>query len=240
MIKNFKAIFFDAGNTLFHPYPSVGHVYGEVASRYGCRAGADEIESAFRRVWVKHDGLTSLDGGLDENAEKGWWRGLVREVFAGFGGVENFERFFEELYDVFASSRVWRLYPEVTGVLAELKKRKIPLGIVSNWDSRLFGICEGLGLAPYFDFVLASAVFGAAKPDPAIFREALRRANVGGRQAVHVGDSLKDDVAGAHAAGIEVILVDRVREKRPGAGGGPPFFRTISGLGELIRDGEEG
>ena len=46
------------------------------------------------------------------------------------------------------------------------------MGIISNWDSRLFSLCKDLGLDAYMDFILASAVFGASKPSPKIFEEA--------------------------------------------------------------------
>jgi putative hydrolase of the HAD superfamily len=134
---------------------------------------------------------------------------LVREVFSQEGPIENFEAFFEELYDRFASPDTWRPFPDTLPTLEELKKRGKILGIVSNWDSRLFGICKGLDLERYLDFVLASAVVGAAKPSPKIFEEALRQARVSPEEALHVGDSLEDDVLGAQQAGIHAVLLDR-------------------------------
>jgi putative hydrolase of the HAD superfamily len=64
------------------------------------------------------------------------------------------------------------------------------------------------------DGVVTSADAGAAKPDAAVFRRALQLAGVDGAGAVHVGDSLDNDVAGARAVGIRAILVRR--------GGEPP------------------
>ena len=40
VLRGAKAVFFDAGGTLFRPCPSVGHYYSKVASRYGCKVGA--------------------------------------------------------------------------------------------------------------------------------------------------------------------------------------------------------
>lgn len=199
----------DAGGTLFRPYPSVGAIYAEVAGRYGLPADPEQLESIFHAAWVERDGLASLSGHSTEKKEKEWWRTLVAEVFSKFGRIENFDAFFEELYDRFARAEAWRLFPDTLPLLKELKGRGKIVGIVSNWDSRLFKICEGLGLNPYLDFILPSAVVGAAKPSPRIFEEALRRAQVTGRDALHVGDSLEDDILGAERAGLGAVFLDR-------------------------------
>ena len=231
MIRSFKAVFFDAGGTLFHPYPSVGEIYRDVAARYGSHAPAGELQRLFVEAWRKRDGLGALQSHLNEKIEKEGWRELVRQVFDQAGGVEDFENFFEELYVIFARPEVWRLYPGVLAVLGELKKRGHRLGIVSNWDSRLLKLCEGLGLNPYLEFVLASAVFGASKPSPRIFGEALRQTGVLPEEAVHIGDSYEDDVKGALAAGIAAILIER--------GGGAsdifPQVKRIRHLEELLQ-----
>ena len=214
MISSFKAVFFDAGGTLFYPYPSVGEIYSRVALGYGCPATSDELEHLFKKAWFKRDGLAALVSHSSEKIEKEWWRGLVEEVFSQVGGVRNFGAFFEELYEVFGRPHVWRLYPETQEVLEELKRRGKRLAIVSNWDSRLFNLCEGLSLKKYFDLILASAVFGAAKPNPSIFQEALRQLHVAPHEAVHIGDSFEDDIQGARLTGIEAILIDRSTQRK--------------------------
>ena len=214
MIRSYKAVFFDAGGTLLHPFPSVGEIYRDAAARYGCFAPAQTLETLFREAWLKRDGLSSLQSHSSQKVERDWWQSLVQEVFSQVGGVGDFEAFFDELYDLFARPECWRLYPGVLDVLLELKSKKKKLGIVSNWDSRLFVICSGLGLEDYFEFILASAVFGASKPSPRIFDEALRRAGVRPQEAVHIGDSFEDDVKGARAAGLQAILIERHPQHR--------------------------
>lgn len=201
-----QAVFFDAGGTLFSPFPSVGEIYSEVAGRHGLAADSMDLEKRFHALWVARDGLAGLS---TEKEERKWWRELVWEVFSEFGPLKDFEAFFEELYDRFADKEAWRLYPDVLPVLQELKRKGKVVGVVSNWDSRLFGICEGLGIKPHLDFILASAVVGAAKPHLRIFQEALDKARVKPEEAIHVGDSLEADVRGAERAGIHAIFIDR-------------------------------
>jgi len=209
ILEKCKAVFFDAGGTLLHPYPSVGEIYRDAALRHGCAADALVLEKKFHEVWLRRDGVTSLAAHSSGKNERRWWRSVVEEVFSEIPGVADFDKFFAELYGLFAHPSVWRLYPETLEVLAELKGRKIRLGIISNWDSRLFGLCQGLALDRYFELVLASAVFGASKPSPRIFEEGLRRFQILPQEAIHVGDSLQDDIGGARAVGMDAVLVDR-------------------------------
>ena len=95
------------------------------------------------------------------------------------------------------------------GLFDRLKKFGVILGVVSNWDSRLHSILKNTELASYFDFILASAEVGSAKPDKTIFAEALRRSGVSSNEACHIGDDLNADVRGANKAGIDAILIDR-------------------------------
>lgn len=204
-----KVVLLDAGGTLFRPFPSVGHYYSSVAAKHGCRVSKEEVEAAFHRVWREHDRIGDLRGHSDEKVEKEFWRKIVTAVFKDFKGLRAFDPFFDELHDLFARPEVWKLYPETEEVLRALKKKNYIVGLVSNWDSRLLKLCAGLGLDPYLDFKVISSVFGAAKPDPKIFLEALRLAKVPAGAAIHIGDSLEDDIRGAHQAGIRSIWLDR-------------------------------
>jgi putative hydrolase of the HAD superfamily len=103
--------------------------------------------------------------------------------------------------------------------------------VVSNWDVSLLEVLEVTGLSPLIDGAVTSAAIGAAKPAPAIFRHALALAGVAPDEAVHVGDNLAEDVAGARDSGIPAVLLDRDGTPPPG----PPFdgVRVIATLAEL-------
>ena len=102
--------------------------------------------------------------------------------------------------------------------------------VVSNWDVSLAEVLERVGLAPLVDAVVTSAAVGAAKPAPAIFEHALGLAGVGAEQALHVGDSLEEDVRGAAACGIPTVLLRR--DEAP-VSSAPDDVATIGSLGEL-------
>jgi putative hydrolase of the HAD superfamily len=89
-------------------------------------------------------------------------------------------------------------------------------------------VLEQTGLAPLLDGAVSSAAIGVAKPSPAMFEHALSLVGARAADAVHVGDSPSEDVAGALAAGIEPVLIDR-----SGDGAWVAGVRTIHGLDEL-------
>ena len=200
-----RAIFFDVGGTLIRPRPSVGAVYSSVARRYGVDRTADDMERAFRRAWaeMKQPGLTV--------SRKDWWRELVFRVV----GQQN-DACFEDLYETFARPDAWQILPDVEDTLREARKRRLHIGLISNWDDRLRILLDKLGLASHFDSQTISCEVGAEKPDAKIFLTALRRAGVTADEALHVGDSYEEDVRGAENVGMRALLVAR-EGRRPEA-----------------------
>jgi putative hydrolase of the HAD superfamily len=98
-------------------------------------------------------------------------------------------------------------YPDARPALAALADHV--LVVVSNWDCSLADWLEPAGLLEHVEAVVTSAEVGVAKPARGIFERALELAGAGRGDAVHVGDSLDNDVAGARAAGIRPVLVAR-------------------------------
>jgi putative hydrolase of the HAD superfamily len=100
-------------------------------------------------------------------------------------------------------------YPDSIPALRELGDRGLRLVAVSNWDCSLPTVLQRCGLGALLDGAVSSAGAGARKPDPAIFAPALELAGCRPDQALHVGDTPEEDVAGARAAGIRSLLIDR-------------------------------
>ncbi len=117
-------------------------------------------------------------------------------------------------------------FPDVRPTLSTLKERGLARVIASNWDWSLPQWVERVGLDGLVDGTASSAVAGAPKPAPDVFRRALRIAGVGAGEAVHVGDSLEGDVHGARAAGLRAVLLQRHGEA-------PDGVESIRSLAEL-------
>src|ERR1051325_5693828 len=133
-----RAVLFDAAETLFTTRGSVGEIYGSVARRYGSRVPADVIQAAFARQFRGAGPLSVQD-------QTRWWKDIVHRVFGEVGMVENFDQFFAEVYDKFRDSQGWILFPETLEVLQQLQQRGLKLGIISNFDSRVYSALDRLG-----------------------------------------------------------------------------------------------
>lgn len=226
-----ELIFFDASGTLFDVRGSVGEIYSRFARRHGVEADAAAIHQGFLRAFRRQPPLAFPVGTPAEQLRKleyQWWWNLAREVFGEFD-FPRFDVFFEEVFEFFRKRDAWYVFEDVVPALEALKSRGLRLAVISNFDSRLEDLIRAFGLNQYFDAIHYSTRMGAAKPDPAIFRAALRAHGVEAHQAMHVGDSVRADVEGATAAGISAVLLDRKRQHGSQSG-----IRTIAGLGNLL------
>jgi len=115
-------------------------------------------------------------------------------------------------------------FPDALPALEALRERVVV--VVSNWDCSLPDWLEPAGLLEHVDAVVTSAQVGVAKPGRGIFEKALELAGARPGEAVHVGDSLDNDVAGARAAGIRPVLVAR-------DGQAPQGVEVVRSLAEL-------
>lgn len=206
-----KAVFFDAAGTLIKPVRRVGESYAAIAAKYGKTVTPAELNERFRSCF---DGAPRLafPGADDSNIgemERSWWKQLVARVFEPWEPFDHFDDYFDELFAYFARPEAWALYPEVPATLASLKERGLILSVISNFDSRLIGILDGLGAGSWFEQVFVSSRVGFAKPDARIFGTALNHHGLQPEQAFHVGDSVTNDLEGADNAGLRGILIDR-------------------------------
>lgn len=233
MAHSIRVVFFDAADTLFHVHGSVAELYLQHAVPFGFRRKPDsvtEIAQAFRRAF--HEAPPPVFAATDparlKQSERLWWFDIVHHVFYRVGMFQRFDEFFDHIFHTFEDHRSWRLFPETVRILAQLKARGLELGIISNFDSRLFTVMRGLGIADSFDTVTISSLAQAAKPAPGIFRIALEKHAVEPDEALHVGDSMREDVEGARKAGLHAAIVDRDGRRQQAD------VPTLESLGDLL------
>jgi putative hydrolase of the HAD superfamily len=234
-----RAVFFDLVGTLIRPRARIGEQYALFARRFGASdADPDRLGLAFSQAMRQAPELVFPGLSLEQTAdsERGWWHQLVGAVVAGAAlddvlQGERFERFFAELYDHFTTAAAWEPYEDVVPALERLHARGASIGLITNYDTRVYRVLDAVGLAPFLDTVTIPALARAAKPDPAIFLHALQALQVDPRDAVHVGDEFEDDYVGAENAGMTAVLIDRHASSN-GKG-----LRRIRSLGELEETG---
>lgn len=233
MSRSIQVVFFDAANTLFQVKGSVAEIYLRHAVQFGFTQTPDSlgaIQRAFARAFGEAPSpvFAVTDPARLKQSERLWWFDIVHNVFYRVGMFARFDEFFEQVFQVFEDPQSWQLYPETVETLVRLKGRGLELGIVSNFDSRLFPVLRGLGIDRMFDTVTISSLAQAAKPAPKIFQVALDKHALDPNEALHVGDSFREDVEGAKRAGVHAVLVDREGKSQSGAG------QSIRRLDELI------
>lgn len=196
-----RAITFDVGGTLIEPWPSVGHLYAEVAAGHGYPTLAPTLlNQRFAETWqARGDFAHSYEA----------WESLVDATFAGLVDRRPSDSFFPELYARFAEPGAWRIFDDVIPTLEELASRGVPLAAVSNWDERLRPLLKALNLDGYFEAVLVSCELYFSKPSNVIFEHALRKLGLPAGEVLHVGDGRREDLDGARAAGLQARLIDR-------------------------------
>ncbi len=226
-----KVIFLDAAGTLFGVRGSVGQVYGRLASRCGVEVSAEALNRALFESF-KASAPACFPGAEPAEIpqqEFQWWLTVARNSFEGAGVLNqfaNFDSFFAELYDHFATAEPWFVYPDVRPALERWQQQGIQLGVLSNFDSRLRPVLRALDLAEFFTSVTVSTEVGAAKPDAQIFAAALQKHDCSAEAALHIGDSYKEDWLGATRAGLRGVWLNR-DEPRPGEEGCPSASQLL-------------
>jgi len=212
----YPVVLFDAGDTLIGPRDSFGAVYASVLAELGAPLAAADLEQGLRLCWAETN--AALSPGVDRygtarGGESGYWLRFVQGTLERTPNAPDDPtlavRAVDRLRDAFRDPASWQVFDDVMPALAELRDDGARLGIVSNWDSGLPALIERLGLGPWFDTVVVSHLEGVEKPSPELFRRAIARLHGAPGECLHVGDVPELDRAGASAAGIASVLVDR-------------------------------
>lgn len=199
----YDLILFDVGGTLigFHdPAP-----YREFLAQAGLPATEEDARRFYRTLMgiirSERDGAQGL--GAEGGDLLAWWQGNFAKAWPGRPDLA--EAMTRWLY----AGRFDTAFVDSVPALEALRQMGLPLGILSNFDTHLEEMLHRLGLRDYFDFVIASAAIGLAKPDRRAFDAAVARAARPRHRILYVGDHVGDDVEGARGAGLDVVLIDR-------------------------------
>jgi putative hydrolase of the HAD superfamily len=194
--------------TLVELAAPVDALRAQLASRFGLEISADQAAAALGRE-IRHY-RAHMHEGRDTASLAALRRDCARALRAGLpdgDGVRALD--LDELTVALLAALRFAVHGDGRAVLLRARAAGLRVIAVSNWDVSLGEVLEGLGLAPLLWAVVSSAAVGAAKPAPAIFQHALELAGVPAACALHVGDSLTEDVRGAQACGIEAVLLRR-------------------------------
>jgi putative hydrolase of the HAD superfamily len=206
----YRAVFFDAGETIVHPAPSFPELFASVVSREGYTREPTDIVHA-SRVVLHRFSEAARDNDLwttsPERSRRFWtgvYDGMLEELeLPGGDGLRD------TLYGAFTDMGNYVLFDDVEPMLESLGPTDITLGIVSNFEAWLEDLLGLLGVRDSFPVRVVSGLVGIEKPDPRIYELALKRAGVAAADAVFVGDNPEFDVAPPRSLGMFTVLVDR-------------------------------
>lgn len=213
-----RAVSFDVGNTLLRVDPSPGAVYARALSQLGVAVETSTVEQVFRTAWQRasHDVSAGEDRYRVGGGVRPFWRRIVHEVVSQLALKRqvDIDVLLDQLLEDFARPDSWHVFADVRPTLAALRNAGLRLGVTSNWDDRLPGLLESLGLSRWFDAITVSHSVGAEKPAAAPFDATARALGVAAGDLLHVGDSYADDVVGARNAGVHAVWIQRGHQQR--------------------------
>jgi HAD superfamily hydrolase (TIGR01509 family) len=205
-----------------------------VAAAAGVEAADDRLRAAYR---------TGMGVAYRSVASRSPY--THRELF-GAAFVATAEALDGEIDEATAQAAVTRQYratiehavlrPGCRDTLLGLRRASVHVQIVSNIDDeQLEPMLDRLGLHPLVDAVTSSDAAGVCKPNPAIYRLALAKANVEPGQGLFVGDSLHHDVAGPAAIGMQTAWLAPKADADPGAVHPDTVIHALPDVLEIVR-----
>lgn len=183
-----------------------------IAEQFGVTFELDEVERNIPQMYALYEQLYEQDDSFwsDDVRAKAIWIEMYEYMASLLEVPPGVRReLAQEIYRYYFSPEAWKPYDDVLPTLDTLRANGFRMALISNWDSTLAPIIEGLDMTQYFDTIISSAVVRLHKPMPEIFNLALDSLEVAPDEALHVGDHIYADAQGAASAGLTPILLDR-------------------------------
>jgi HAD superfamily hydrolase (TIGR01509 family) len=204
-VSPFKAVLFDLGDTLIRIAGSGDELLVRAATALGV-AELDPVEASavWQRVLDRASTAEELAKGRDLSPDR--HREVWTLLYADAGCERLAPGLSEELYTLTVSAESWEAFPDTLPTLRALRRRNVPVGVVSDTGFDFRPTMDRLGLSPLVDVVVMSFQHGVCKPAPKLFLTACERLGVEPRDALMVGDNPLTDGGGV-AAGLHVVLL---------------------------------
>jgi putative hydrolase of the HAD superfamily len=216
-----KAVLFDLGNTLV--YQQLYEPFQRILQANGVFKSIEEIREAFEK------------GNREFNADRQvvyppheFYVRWNMTILKNLGLTSSLRELAEEIdRQWFNFSKIY-VYPEVKDSLRRLKSIGLKLGLVTgSYELDIQQILPQAGLEELFDVCVGADTAGKRKPEPEAFKHALKQLKLKPREALFVGDRLKEDYMGALKVGMKAVLIQR--DGKPAA-----RVNTIRNLREIF------
>ncbi|MBI4307338.1 MAG: HAD family hydrolase, partial [Chloroflexi bacterium] len=189
-MARFRAVLFDADDTLIAGTPDYVDLYGVCARDMGVELARRDILKALFSTWTDRSAGQPAAALAVPNGPSARYEHAVQEevtIYAAAGAGDRARAIAERFLSRSVSPEVFRPYPEVPGVLGSLRAAGLRLGLLTNRSWRVQEFIEALGLGGYFDAVVACGEVGVHKPDQRVFRHALDALGATAADTLYVG-----------------------------------------------------
>jgi putative hydrolase of the HAD superfamily len=208
-----RAIFFDLDGTLRHNSPSGSDFFAEQAIALGLPATSEDRLRAMRwehYYWANSPELLA-DRKIHLSEDAGFWGAYARRQLVALGASNaDADRLAPALNEYMGQQyKPKSVVPEdAIRLLRALKQTGYVLGVLSNREKPFAQEIEELGIAPFFEIMMAGGPLKMWKPEPHLFLHACEKLNVAPAEAIYIGDNYFADVVGARRAGLLPVLYD--------------------------------
>ncbi len=184
----------------------------DIEAKYGVnlngRDFADQYVSGIYREWSE-DQRAKYMPIIEQKSEESFRLQLIRDLLTD-RSVENIsDETAKALQDKFDRDRLnaFGFYPGIVEFLTEARKLFTLVVITNGPEFSQIPKILRVNLADHVDHIIIGGQEPEQKPAPSIFNKALKLANCQAHEAIHVGDSLAADIAGAHNSGITSVWI---------------------------------
>ncbi|CAG7616368.1 Phosphoglycolate phosphatase [Paenibacillus solanacearum] len=215
-LRDYKAIFFDVGDTLI-TIPAARVIMQQYLASKAMHRGEEQIGELFTeafRLFYYGKQLDPFEVCTPES-DRAFWVKLYHYILQRLGvdeeqwTEEQVHQCCHELYHLFTAPEQYALFEDVKECIERLSREGYKLGIISNFAPTLSSILEHKGILHYFDPVIVSTEVGLEKPDPAIFSLALERSGLEARDVLYIGDHDRNDIWAPAQVGIDAVKIKR-------------------------------
>lgn len=215
-----RAVLFDLDDTLIDQASAAGAAVEAWAAEHGI------TDADVRQRWA----LVSEANYVRYQRRELTFAQQRQERVREFMAVEIDDEEADELFSGYLAryEAGWTTFEDAVPALRRARAAGLTVGVLTNGDEeQQRSKLQKLGLEDEIDYLIASSMLPAGKPDLRAFQYAVHRVGVGAREALMVGDSLEKDVRGALSAGLNATLLDRYDAHR---GADVPRVRSLDHL----------
>ena len=199
----YKAIIFDAGDTLLEHYPSQKQIYAERIKHLGFDIDENtEEEIADAILKTANEQIIKEQNGTPRMPDEDFEAMLDKAALCCVNAGKDESEYLNKLKEFPMPKQELRIIPGTPEVLRALKNKGFRLGVVSNHRTWLPDYLKEIGLSDFFETIVVSEVVGVEKPDIRIMQIALDNLSLNASDCLYVGDH-PFDVLCAKNAGID-------------------------------------